>query len=230
MKNNNNSLTPLLDSKLSKLTSLDDTQEKFTIGDTIMALLFWLGVLIGLVLLSIHVLDIFFAENKANFQSPIIIQTPVFFTPRGTSTPNMSNVGTVSAISWNIGHRVLDLTHLETKHAKAQIITPKPVQTNDKVEEIICEVFGKDCRMALAVSQAENGTRVCDRAGSVNRNGTRDWGVFQINEIHFNKDFTLEDAKDCRKNIEKAFQIFKSWGSWKPWSAFNNGSFKKFLR
>jgi hypothetical protein len=82
--------------------------------------------------------------------------------------------------------------------------------------------------MAIAISQAENGTRACDRKGAKNSNGTHDWGVFQINEVHLKKGYSLADFKDCLTNIRIAHEIFKRQG-WSPWSVYKNGSFKRFL-
>jgi hypothetical protein len=94
------------------------------------------------------------------------------------------------------------------------------------VEQFICETWGKDCKTALAVSRAENGTRKCDRQGALNKNGTHDWGVFQINEIHLKKGYTLKDFTDCKKNIQIAHSIYKGSG-WGAWSVYNN---KKYLQ
>lgn len=93
------------------------------------------------------------------------------------------------------------------------------------VEQYICDKFGTDCKTALAVSWAENGTRQCDRV-NINSNKTLDVGVFQINSVHMKKGFTLSDLADCKKNVDIAFGIFKVQG-WTPWVAYKNGSYKK---
>jgi hypothetical protein len=95
-------------------------------------------------------------------------------------------------------------------------------------EEYICYVFGKDCKMALAVSQAENGTRQCDRFG-VNTDKSIDFGVFQINTIHLKKGWTIAQLIDCHKNIDFAYEIYTAQ-SWQPWVAYQNGSYKQFLK
>lgn len=95
-------------------------------------------------------------------------------------------------------------------------------------EEYICYVFGKDCTLALAVSQAENGTRQCDRYNQ-NTNGTRDWGIFQVNEVHLKKPgWSLSDLTDCKKNVDRAFEIYEAQG-FSPWVAYKNKSYLKFL-
>lgn len=93
---------------------------------------------------------------------------------------------------------------------------------------IACE-FKQDKRMALAISQAENGTRQCDRVSKPNKNGTVDYGVFQINTVH-TKRISVEDLKDCRKNIEFAYKLFKEQGNWSAWSVFNNQAYKRYLK
>lgn len=82
--------------------------------------------------------------------------------------------------------------------------------------------------MALAVSQAENGTRECDRT-HVNKDGTVDYGIFMINGYWHRYKATPEQLKDCITNIKVAYQIYKS-SDWNLWSAYKNGSYRKFLR
>lgn len=108
--------------------------------------------------------------------------------------------------------------------AEAKEVDPAKLST----EDYICYVFGKDCKLALAVSQAENGTRQCDRFG-VNTNKTIDAGIFQINSTHLKKGWKLADLLDCHKNVDYAKQIFDAQG-FRPWVAYTNGSYKKFLK
>ena len=95
-------------------------------------------------------------------------------------------------------------------------------------EEYIAYKFGKDAKMALAISQAENGTRQCDRT-NWNTNGTTDYGVFMINSIHLKKGYRLADLIDCHKNIDIAYTLYQQQG-FKPWVVYNNQSYKKFLK
>lgn len=86
-------------------------------------------------------------------------------------------------------------------------------------------MFGKDAKMALAISQAENGTRKCDRI-HVNKDQSKDIGIFQINEKwHGHKGNLLE----CTENILIAYQIFKSSG-WSAWTVYKTNSYKRFLQ
>ena len=81
--------------------------------------------------------------------------------------------------------------------------------------------------MALAVSQAENGTRVCSRVSKPNTNGSVDIGVFQINASAHRNKASIEELKDCVTNIKVAKQIFDSSG-WHPWVVYQTGSYKRF--
>lgn len=92
---------------------------------------------------------------------------------------------------------------------------------------MIVNVFGDDCKMALAVSQAENGTRQCDRVSKPNSNGSRDYGVFQINSVHMRKGYTEADLKDCLTNIKLAKEIYDNQ-NWGPWTVYKSGAYKKY--
>lgn len=82
--------------------------------------------------------------------------------------------------------------------------------------------------MALAVSQAENGTRQCDRM-NWNTNKTVDFGVFMINTVHLKKGYTITDLTNCHKNVDIAYTIYKSSG-WTPWVVYNTNAYKKYLK
>lgn len=117
---------------------------------------------------------------------------------------------------YELGKQMEQVQGMETKHLE---LNQLPVEIQ------IVRIFGKkNAKLALAVSQAENGTRQCDRKGGPNKNGTFDWGVFQLNDVHQSKG----NLKDCTENIKIAKQIFDRQG-WSPWVAYQNGNYKKFL-
>lgn len=83
--------------------------------------------------------------------------------------------------------------------------------------------------MALAISQAENGTRQCDRDNKgLNKDGTVDYGVFMINGYWHRNKATPEQLKDCLKNIQVAYEIFKQQG-WSPWTVYKTKAYIKYL-
>lgn len=128
----------------------------------------------------------------------------------------------------NVSLEAIDTNQIQKiqmiKKAEAEVKTVAEMTT----EDYICYRFGPDCKMALAVSQAENGTRQCDRFG-VNTNKTIDVGVFQLNSVHLKKGYTLADFMDCKKNTDIAFEIFQAQG-WNPWVAWQNKNYLRFLK
>ena len=93
------------------------------------------------------------------------------------------------------------------------------------VEGQICRIFKKDCKTAIAVVRAENGTLACDRVSiKPNSDGTIDRGLWQLNSRYH------PFITDCLENTKRAYEIYKSRGNrFTAWSAFNNGVFKKFI-
>lgn len=89
-------------------------------------------------------------------------------------------------------------------------------------------MFGSECKTALAVSLAENGTRACNRVSKPNSNGSTDYGIFQINSVHLKKGWTIEELKDCRKNIDYAYQIYQKQYFY-PWVTYQRNLHLKHL-
>lgn len=84
--------------------------------------------------------------------------------------------------------------------------TPTPVFDNE-IEQYIYEVFQEDAERGIKMlRECENGEL---RADAVNWNGdgTWDYGLWQINEIH---GYTQEQLADYQFNTDVAHKIFKS--------------------
>ncbi len=84
---------------------------------------------------------------------------------------------------------------------------------------------GDDLAVAVAVARAESGWDRCCRSS------TGDVGIWQINQIHW-KNYGGRDALyDGPTNARAAHDLYKAAGKkFTPWSAFKNGSYKKFLQ
>ena len=96
-------------------------------------------------------------------------------------------------------------------------------------QQYACNKFGPACRIALAVQRAENPRGACE-IYHYNADGTLDWGYFQINTVHLKRvGLNLRDLLDCRANIDFAYQLYQERG-FQPWSTYNNGAYRKFLR
>jgi hypothetical protein len=69
---------------------------------------------------------------------------------------------------------------------------------------------------AVAVAHCES--RLDPGATHRNRNGTRDWGLFQLNDggTLQGLGLTQDSALDAKRNIEAAWRLYRSRG-WQPW-------------
>jgi len=96
-------------------------------------------------------------------------------------------------------------------------------------QQYACNKFGSACRIALAVQRAENPRGACE-IFHYNSEGTLDWGYFQINTVHLKRaGVNLRDLLDCKANIDFAYQLYIERG-FQPWSTFNSGAYRQFLR
>lgn len=102
----------------------------------------------------------------------------------------------------------------------------------NSISQMIAEKFPEDPKTAIAIAQAESGLR-SDAVGDKHIEFVKDGkvmghscGIFQVRVLEGRPD--CESLKDVEKNLEYARKLYDSHG-WKPWSAFNNQSFKKFL-
>ena len=76
----------------------------------------------------------------------------------------------------------------------------------EEVMDYILEVFGKDADRAIWMAKCESGLRKDAYNGS-NKNGTADYGVFQINSVH-QKRFGQGYMVDWKENIRVAKKIY----------------------
>ncbi len=97
-------------------------------------------------------------------------------------------------------------------------------------QQYACTKFGSACRLALAIQRAENPQGKCE-IYHYNTDGTLDWGYFQINTVHLKRPgLNLRDLLDCKANIDFAYQLYVEKRGFSPWSTYNNGLYKRFLR
>ena len=96
--------------------------------------------------------------------------------------------------------------------------TPTPAPTLENIVAYIAKVFEPEGKQvvvkAIQCFYAESGLR--PEAYNYNSNGTEDFGIAQINSIWGMK---VDDAHDFRKNIDKAYEIYKRSHSFRPWYA-----------
>ena len=97
-------------------------------------------------------------------------------------------------------------------------------------QQYACQKFGSACRVALAIQRAENPQGKCE-IYHYNTDGTLDWGYFQINTVHLQRPgIVLRDLLNCRANIDFAYVLYTEHHGFTPWSTYNTGAYRKFLR
>jgi Lysozyme like domain len=78
---------------------------------------------------------------------------------------------------------------------------------------------------AVAICLAESGGKV-DAKGGPNHDGTYDWGLWQINDVHHPDDNIKHYAAP---NWQAAYSISGNGTNWKPWSTYNNGKYVQHM-
>ena len=106
----------------------------------------------------------------------------------------------------------------------------EPVQAKEievkelTIEEKISKMFPENPTVMIAVAKAESG--LDPMATNRNTNGTRDIGILMVNSVHGYDDLEMFDVD---KNLAAAREVYDKQGI-TAWSAFNNGSYKKFMQ
>lgn len=162
-----------------------------------------------LALITVYKVNQFFENNKLVFQKPISINffAPVYVAPR-------EKIQTIKVVE--------------------QIKSNTPL---NETQQYLCDKFGANCKIALAIQKAENGTGQCDRINWSNKDQSLDIGYMQINTLWINKNiFKPVQLFDCKSNIDAAYEIFKRWGGetdtnkgFGAWATYNNKSYLKFM-
>lgn len=79
--------------------------------------------------------------------------------------------------------------------------------------------------VAVALAESGGNPRAVNRA---NRNGSADYGLFQINSIH-KTILASGDRYDPVDNARMALRVYKDAGSkWTPWSVYKHGTYRKY--
>jgi hypothetical protein len=117
----------------------------------------------------------------------------------------------------------------------AQEAIVEPVQTVNQVQANVTynsvgcenyrhlvEQYDWDVRIALAVMKAESGCNPQAYNPEAHRGCNGSLGLFQIACVHHDSTF------DPAGNVASAYRIYSS-GGWRPWGAFTNGSYTRYL-
>lgn len=112
-------------------------------------------------------------------------------------------------------------------------VSPSPRPKNASSQNFgRCEEFRKlvekypwNTDTMLAIMQAESNCNPRADNTGLNKDGTNDKGLLQINSIH---GFSDAERLDPIRNIDIAFKIWQMQG-YKAWSAYSNGSYLRYL-
>lgn len=145
------------------------------------------------------------------------------------------------AVKWHDGHEIHGRAPISVHLQLPVFTTLRKLVTFNTVadannsplspdQQYLCNKFAADCKIALAIQRAENGSGKCDIINWSNKNESLDIGFMQINTLYIDKNvFKPSQLFDCRQNIDAAYQIYQSWHGFGAWSTFNNGAYKKYL-
>lgn len=87
---------------------------------------------------------------------------------------------------------------------------------------------GEDALKAFAIALAESGGRP-DAKNTGNRNGSTDYGLFQINSVHADL-LKSGNWQDPTANARMAKKVFDdAHGKFTPWATYNSQSYVRFL-
>lgn len=162
-------------------------------------------------------------ELRSPIQSPIIrkIHSPI---------PENADIKVITP-----QNSVPEPTKAPVKSKKVSRAVTTPGHMSDREIADYIKSKGWDYSVAIRLAKSENFWNLtrsfdCARMNTHNSDGSYDVGIFQINSIHAGRladlGMTMDDMKDCKKNIDFAFNwIYKPRGNWEAWSAFNNKSY-----
>jgi hypothetical protein len=134
-------------------------------------------------------------------------------TPPPAPAPKPKTVKNVSASKYNLPPKATEKVYMHEPEIRAYV----------------CPKLGEKCDIFIAILKAENGTHECTRDNrGLNKNGSVDIGLAQINWKPGNPWHTFEQLQDCKYNLDVALDMYKRRG-FQPWVAYNKGAYKKFL-
>jgi len=94
------------------------------------------------------------------------------------------------------------------------------VSEPSEIESVLCS-YGWDCQQAKAIAFCESSNRV-DIVSEPNSNGTRDYGLMQINSGAWGPEVfgdRWDRVLELKTNVAMAWHIYKTAGnSWQPWT------------
>jgi hypothetical protein len=140
------------------------------------------------------------------------------------------------------GARAYDTIHDDSGHQqdlpRPERMEKPPAYVAERIARLtaLCKEVGfPNPELAAAIAMAESGgdhTKITIHPGGTGKPGyrgaERSVGLFQINMLA-HKGFSEQYLLDPVKNARAALQVSKDGANWQPWSAYTNGTYKRFL-
>jgi len=105
------------------------------------------------------------------------------------------------------------------EQAKAPVVnTPTPVPAGS-CEEAIAAVWPASLQAGARLVALKESSLIADRIGSVNHDGSQDFGCFQINNFAHPQFFANGDWRDPTYNAQYALRLYQERGNWTAWYA-----------
>ena len=175
-------------------------------------------------LLMFTAADYFFDRYDIGYRNPVSIkvQSPITVTTRRVLNPVVE--GGITPTSTPVPSPTVTPTVGQKK--KVSRYSPSD-------QEIIDYIKSKDWddATAIKIAKSENFWNLtksfdCGRDGAMNKNGTKDHGLWQINDIHIKSGaISLEDTYNCFKATDFAYRLYKARGNFTAWMAYTNLSY-----
>lgn len=174
-------------------------------------------------------------ENKTRLVFEIK-NFPIIKIAENLTIPTLKTESLEAAASEKIQVQVTPPPAVTPKAIKPQsknAVPPKAVNKiymqEPEIRAYICPKLGDKCDIFIAVLKAENGTHECSRDNrGLNKNGSIDIGLAQINWKPGNPWHTFENLQDCKYNLDVALEMYSRRG-FQPWYAYTKGAYKKHL-
>lgn len=135
----------------------------------------------------------------------------------------------IAYVAPRIRHNTPETTPEQPQQAQAiaepPSSTPEPAKT-----DLYDKYFKEDAPIARAICKAENRAQDASKISKPNHDGSRDYGLCQINDKWQADKYTnTSELLDAENNIRIAKQIHDEWGNWNAWTTYRSGAYKQFI-
>ena len=111
---------------------------------------------------------------------------------------------------------------IEHSAPQKAIESETPMPSSSQLALLIKKTFPEDPETMLAIAKSESGQNLDPNATNINKNGSKDCGLFQINSVH---GYDCEWLKNPANNMKAAREVYEKQGL-TAWVSYNTGNYK----